>query len=253
MPCVTLHCIIHLLPLEVQRERYPAVYTIKTSEKHDPFHYSLPQMILWSSIPYALWQANYYFFITVRRAEKIAAGRPTSFKWLRRSYEKTWIGKFVLSLPDALQEFAFMAIQYCYAMSTTLPCPIWFWYRYMSAAFLTVVFAWSIYNGATYYIDIFGRRFEKELDQLRKDVLKWQSSGPEGMKTPLLSPDAAGTDGGYNSDEDAGYWTKSASKMKHGDKKQRDSLDKIPLLQDEGAKDIVANGGLTSDSDKKTS
>ena len=38
------------------------------------------------------------------------------------------------------------------------------------------VFGWSVYNGATYYIDVFGKRFEKELEQLKNDVSKWQSS-----------------------------------------------------------------------------
>lgn len=192
-------------------------------------------MILWATVPYTLWQASYYFFITVRRKEKIAAGRPTSFKWLRRSYERTWIGKIVLSLPDYLQEYAFMGIQYCYAMLTTLPCPIWFWYKFASAGFLVVVFAWSVYNGATYYIDIFGRRFEKELEQLRKDVLKWQNSA-DGMRTPLLSPDVLDSKG-HESDEDASYWTASAATA-HKKSKTRDSLDQIPLL-DEGVADVV--------------
>jgi hypothetical protein len=36
-------------------------------------------MTAWSTIPYAIWQLAYHFLITVRRREKIAAGRPTSF------------------------------------------------------------------------------------------------------------------------------------------------------------------------------
>jgi hypothetical protein len=47
----------------------------------------------------------------VRRREKIAAGRPTSFTWLRRSYAKTWIGKWVNARPEPLQPFAFMGVQ----------------------------------------------------------------------------------------------------------------------------------------------
>ncbi|RAL59318.1 hypothetical protein DID88_006923 [Monilinia fructigena] len=85
-------------------------------------------MALWSSIPYAVWQLSYHFLITVRRREKIAAGRPTSFTWLRKSYSKAWIGKAVLALPESLQEPAFMLIQYSYALLTMLPCPLWFWY-----------------------------------------------------------------------------------------------------------------------------
>lgn len=43
---------------------------------------------------------------------------------------------------------------------------------------------WSIYNGATYYIDHYGKKFEKELEALKKDVAKWQAS-PEGGFGPL--------------------------------------------------------------------
>jgi hypothetical protein len=149
-------------------------------------------MLAWSTIPYAVWQLSYYFFITVRRREKIAAGRPTSFTWLRRSYSKVWIGKFVLSLPDPLQEPAFMLIQYCYAVLTMLPCPLWFYSRWASATFLMVVFAWSVYNGATYYIDVFGKRFQKELEVLRLEVQKWQTSPDLMVNSPLITPNPDG-------------------------------------------------------------
>ena len=90
------------------------------------------------------------------------------------------IGKFVISLPAPLQEPAFMMIQYLYALLTMLPCPLWFWSRWASALFLCSVFSWSIWNGATYYIDVFGKRFENELEQMKRDVAKWQNS-PDAM------------------------------------------------------------------------
>jgi hypothetical protein len=184
MPCVTLHCLVHLLPPALQEEKYPAIYSIRHSDPTSPHHYSLPQMMLWATLPYAIWQLSYHFLITVRRREAIKAGRPTSFTWLRKSYAKTWIGKIVLALPDFLQEPAFMVIQYLYAVMTMLPCPIWFWYRWASGVFLVVVFIWSVYNGATFYIDVFGNRFQKELEALKKDVAKWQAS-PGGGYTPF--------------------------------------------------------------------
>lgn len=187
MPPVALHCLVHLTPAEMLQERFPAIYSIKFSEPGSPEHYSLPAMIVWATVPYIVWQTIYHCFITIRRAEQIAAGRPTSFTWLRKSYANSWIGKLVLSLPEALQSFAFMLIQYSYALVTMLPSPFWFWYRYASATFLMAVFAWSIYNGATYYLDVFGKRFQKELEQMKKDVARWQSS-PEAMMSPLLTP-----------------------------------------------------------------
>ena len=217
MPCATLHCLVHLLSPEVQKDKFPAVYSIKYSPPESPEHYTLGSMIIWATVPYAVWQLGYHFLITVRRREKIAAGthaaifyssapatlamhfltfhtgRPTSFTWLRRSYAKTFLGKIVLSLPNALQEPAFMVIQYSYALLTMLPCPIWFWYRWASATFLMVVFTWATYNGATFYIDVFGRRMEKEMDALKQEVAKWHAT-PEQRPSVDASVTPATTD-----------------------------------------------------------
>jgi hypothetical protein len=189
MPCATLHCLVHLTPIESQENRFPAIWTIRSAEPGSPKAYAnVISMLAWSSIPYAVWQLSYYFFITVRRRDKIAAGRPTSFTWLRRSYSKTWIGRFVLSLPIPLQEPAFMMIQYCYAVLTMLPCPLWFYSRWASSLFLVTVFAWSIYNGSTYYIDVFGKRFQKELEAMKSEVMKWQSTPELMLQSPFLTP-----------------------------------------------------------------
>jgi hypothetical protein len=198
MPCLTLHCLVHLLPPAYQAKRYPAIYAVLYSQPSSPEHYTLFQMMLWASLPYAVWQLSYHFLISVRRRDKIAAGRPTSFTWLRRSFANVWIGKVVLSFPEALQEPAYMGLQYLYALLTMVPCPLWFWSRWASGLFLGAVFSWSVWNGATYYIDVFGTRFQKELEALKKDVAKWQelaaSQGPlspefEG-RTPMAEPTA---------------------------------------------------------------
>jgi hypothetical protein len=72
-----------------------------------------------------------------------------------------------------------------------LPCPIWFWYRWPSGIFLGTVFVWSVYNGATYYIDVFGNRFQRELEALKQDVAKWQNS-PQGGFGPLTPGEELG-------------------------------------------------------------
>ncbi|RSL46238.1 hypothetical protein CEP53_010401 [Fusarium sp. AF-6] len=194
MPCATLHCIVHLLSPETQRERFPAIWTVKTSPPGSPTAYAnVVSMLAWSTIPYTIWQLSYYFFITVRRKEKIAAGRPTSFTWLRKSYSKTWIGKFVLAQPERMQEACFMMIQYSYAVLTMLPCPLWFLSRWASTAFLISVFTWSIYNGATYYIDVFGVRFQKELEAMKAEVIQWQNAPEHMPHSPPLGPQPEGS------------------------------------------------------------
>lgn len=248
MPCATLHCIVHLLPNEYLKDRFPAIWTIKTSPSGSPTAYANTlSMLAWSTIPYAVWQLSYYFFITVRRRDKIAAGRPTSFTWLRRSYSKTWIGKFVLSLPDTLQEPAFMMIQYCYAVLTMLPCPLWFMSRYASSAFLIIVFAWSIYNGSTYYIDVFGKRFQHELEAMKAEVVKWQQSPELMLQSPLMQPqqelgqtlgsperqaadsDAKQSGDGYDGDTLVDNKHLSRNDLRKG---RTTSIDRIPLLDD---------------------
>ncbi|CAZ85113.1 unnamed protein product [Tuber melanosporum] len=180
MPPVVLHCLVHLLDQDLVDSRFPSISRVKGVEK-----YGLIEMVIWATVPYGVWQLSYHLFITVRRREKIAAGRPTSFTWLRKTYSKTWIGKLVLRLPETMQEPAFMLIQYSYAVLTMLPCPFWFYHSSFSALFLTAVGLWSIYNGATFYIDVFGKRFQNELEQLKKDVAKWQNS-------PLLNESNGG-------------------------------------------------------------
>ncbi|KAK5136255.1 hypothetical protein LTR08_003862 [Meristemomyces frigidus] len=200
MPCATLHVLVHLTPQNMQLEQFPAIHSIKYSPPSAPEHYRLWDMVIWATLPYAVWQLSYHLLITVRKRSKIAAGRPTSFTWLRKSYKGNFLGKMVLALPEWAQGWAFMGIQYGYALLTMLPCPLWFWYRWASATFLLVLFGLASWNGATYYIDVFGKRMEKELEQLRKEVQRMAKSpeitGREGG-SPFGSPTGLqGTAGG---------------------------------------------------------
>lgn len=230
MPCVTLHCLVHLIDPSVQQSRFSAIYDIRTSPVGSSNHYGLLSMALWSSIPYAIWQLSYHFLITVRRREKIAAGRPTSFTWLLKSYSKVWIGKAVLALPESMQEPAFMLIQYSYALLTMLPCPLWFWYRYASASFLMAVFCWSVYNGANYYIEVFGKRFQNELEEMKREVQKWHNT-PELMTSPLMTPRSEG-----------GEILGNDGETKRPGHPRSTSLDKIPLLNDQGGSSGIDGG-----------
>ena len=233
MPPVTLHCLVHLTTPAFQQERFPAIHAIRFSSPDSPEHYGLLAMMGWASLPYAVWQLSYHFLITVRRREKIAAGRPTSFTWLRKSYANSWIGRLVLSLPESLQEPAFMLIQYSYALGSMIPCPIWFWYRWPSAGFLLTMFVWSVHNGATYYIDVFGKRFQNELEQLKKDVAKWQTS-PEPNISPSMTPKA-----------ETPQSHASNSMNENGGRERKPSIDQIPMLdsRNEGATGLQASEG----------
>lgn len=127
-----------------------------------------------------------------------------------------------------------MLTQYSYALATMVPCPLWFWYRWASAGFLLTVFVWSIYNGATFYIDVFGKRFQRELEQLKQDVAKWQTS-PEMAMQPDPTPKAdvkAGTS--------PPSWKRSEAESEH---RSHDSIDQIPMLDVKGQGATGAEGG----------
>lgn len=88
-----------------------------------------------------------------------------------------------------------------------------------------VVFTWATYNGATFYIDVFGKKFEKELYALKKEVGKWQAT-PEGRtildeKSPSISKLAG---------------EGASSEVQQSDHVRSQSLENIPLLdQKEGS------------------
>lgn len=51
-----------------------------------------------------------------------------------------------------------------------------------------MVFSWSIYNGSTYYIDVFGKRFQKELEAMKAEVSRWQNLSDGGHLSPFMGP-----------------------------------------------------------------
>lgn len=164
LPPVVFHVITHIIPADYKAVRFPGA--VKVAK------WSMLSGLLWASIAYLIWQSLYHYFITVRRQEKIKAGRMTSFEYLRRSYGNTVIGKFVNGLPDPLPVVAFTLIQYGYQLSTMMLCPLWYASPILSGLFMTFIFFTASYNGATYYIEIFGKRFQKELLKLQEEVEK---------------------------------------------------------------------------------
>jgi len=92
------------------------------------------------------------------------------------------------------------------------------------------VFCWSIYNGATYYIDVFGKRFQNELEKMKREVQKWQNS-PEIMTSPLMTPKA---DGGSElakalADRDVS----PNGSVSDGNAHSPHAMDQIPLLSED--------------------
>lgn len=167
-PPVVVFVITHMLTEEYKLERFPG------AAKVTRWHFF--SGLLWTSLYYLIWQSAYHYFITLKRAAKIKAGRATSFEWLRKSFANTILGRFVNSLPDPFPVVAFTFIQYGYQLLTMSICPIWFRFKYLAALFLTFIFFVASYNGATYYVDYYGKKMEKEVQRLRAEIAEMQAS-----------------------------------------------------------------------------
>ncbi|POW08739.1 hypothetical protein PSHT_09431 [Puccinia striiformis] len=99
-------------------------------------------------------------------------GRPTSFTYLLNS-KTGLISKLLRSVRPAWRANGFMIAQYIYTIVTMLPALLWFYQsKVLSGLFLWLMFSVSVWNGASFYMEVFGRRFEKELNNLKQEIDK---------------------------------------------------------------------------------
>ncbi|KAG6830615.1 hypothetical protein H0H92_015707 [Tricholoma furcatifolium] len=138
---------------------------------------------------YIFWQLLYWKFVLVDRRSKIESGeRTTSFSWLLND-KRSFIGKTLSSVPPRYREAFFIGGQlgkFFYAILTELPS-VFLLYdsRLLSGIFLITIFGVSVWNGGGFYIEVFGRKFERELEALRKELA--ESTARSGASTPSLS------------------------------------------------------------------
>lgn len=189
IPPVTLYVVTHLLEPEYKQKRFAGAAGVT--------HWNIVSSIAWTLLYYLVWQVAYHYFITVRKSVKIKNGsRATLFEWLRRRYAKTVLGRFVNSLPEPLAVFAFMLIQYGYQMATMVLVPVWFQYSAACAGFLMFITLVAAFNGATYYVDVFGNRFQKELKKLQEEIKRGEVSAAPMAQTPSTSAASVADDNG---------------------------------------------------------
>lgn len=186
MPPCTFYVIHHGLPREFQAERFPAVIY---SLKHDAEYWDFKYNIIWTSFYYLVWQMLYHYFITLRKSSKIKSGqRMTSFVYLfSHNFKNSWVAK----LPEPYPMIVYTFCQYCYQLTTMSSCRIWFNSKLASEVFLTFIFLFAAHNGATYYIDHYGKKFEKELKNIRQELeaLQQQNSMLTSNRSEKGEPD----------------------------------------------------------------
>ncbi|GAA6023084.1 hypothetical protein JCM8202_004666 [Rhodotorula sphaerocarpa] len=175
--------IIHFYPRPDALERYPALK-------------QLPHLHPWRTMAicmatYTVWQLLYFYFVLQLRAEKIKEGRATSFTFMIND-KKRLVGKIAARLPPHLREPAFIGGQAIYTFVTLL-LPVFVLYdsKFWCSVYLIVLFAVSAWNGASFYMEVFARRFQKELIALRKEFDAQQALLNRYMTNPPAQTPAA--------------------------------------------------------------
>lgn len=130
-PPLTLFTLRWLLPVELQRESYPAIVDIGSS-----LH--TKTAILYSVVFYLIWQLLYYAFIVYGRREKVSRGlRATSYTWLladKNGFVFRLIQKFgfdgSVEGRGRYKLLFYFLLQFGYMLLSILPVCLWY-YRNM--------------------------------------------------------------------------------------------------------------------------
>ncbi|KAI0058314.1 hypothetical protein BV25DRAFT_1872036 [Artomyces pyxidatus] len=136
----------------------------------------LPHLHPWralflSSLLYLVWQTLYWKFVYVDRRTKIESGERTTSLYFMLSQKRGLIGRALGMVKPERRAAYFMLGQFVYAVLTEVPCVfVLYDSAFWSGAFLLVIFGVSVWNGGGFYIEVFGRKFERELEELRKEL-----------------------------------------------------------------------------------
>ncbi|KZT41134.1 hypothetical protein SISSUDRAFT_370114 [Sistotremastrum suecicum HHB10207 ss-3] len=186
-------------------DRYPPfVFTVirhfyPDAELRFPALAKVPYMppgkaLLVSGLIYLVWQGLYWKFVMEARRKKIESGqRTTSFSYLLND-KRGVIGRMLGAVKPVWREPFFMFGQFVYALVTEIPA-VFLLYdsKFWSGAFLLLIFGVSVWNGGGFYIEVFGRKFERELEALRKELAeataRSEGSSNSGRTSPVPSDD----------------------------------------------------------------
>ncbi|KAF8324467.1 uncharacterized protein EI90DRAFT_3129932 [Cantharellus anzutake] len=173
-PPLVFSTIRHFERGRIPDSRFPAVHKLNRMQP--------VRALVFSSVFYILWQGLYWKFLLVDRKEKIASGqRTTSLTWLLNDKHGP-IGRMLRGVRPEFREGA----QFVYSIITELPA-IFILYdsATWSGVFLMFIFAVSVWNGGGFYIEVFGRKFERELEALRKEIAQSSQIQPNlSMPSP---------------------------------------------------------------------
>lgn len=159
--------------------RFPAVTAVMAPWKS----------LFLSAVIYSIWQGLYWKLVLVDRKAKVESGqRTTTFSYMLND-KRGVIGRMLQSVPTQYRLPGFMFGQLLYTVVTELPAAFLLYHSpTASVIFLLIIFGVSVWNGAGYYIEVFGRKFERELEALRKELAESRSSAVSHASSPVVSP-----------------------------------------------------------------
>ncbi|KAJ7755670.1 hypothetical protein DFH07DRAFT_486222 [Mycena maculata] len=223
---------IHIYPpftFTVIRHFYPSAEVRFPALLELPHLHPLRALLLSGGI-YLSWQLLYWKFVIVDRRAKIESGqRTTSFSFLLND-KRGVIGRALSSIPPNYREAAFMSGQLVYAVLTEVPAvyllydsPFW------SGVFLIFILSVSVWNGGGFYIEVFGRKFERELEALRKELAE-STARSSGRSSPVSTPGLSRgpSEDGLSSIENSPPFMGNAEHLLPGDPPAMDPLELPP-------------------------
>lgn len=181
-PPFVLSTIRHFYPNA--SERFPALEGLEALKAWDA--------LVYSSAVYLFWQVCYWKFVWVNRRTKIQSGERTTSLTFFLNNKRGWVGKLLVATPPERRALYYMMGQFVYAIITEL-IPVLVLYKSVTwtAIYLLVCFSVSVWNGAGFYIEVFGRKFERELETLRKELA--EANQRNVQESPGLTADDTST------------------------------------------------------------
>jgi hypothetical protein len=165
---VYLHAFPSLLMMDLHRNRDP-----------DPGRWWVSFWLM-PLLAYSLWQGLYYYKTEVLDRSRLDRDPRlvTSLRWLSRD-KKNGMHRLVRGLmvrwgvmakneefaPESVKtKVIFMASQLVYTAVTLLPVPLLFFLPSLRLGYVLLIYCWSIYSGASYYVDVFSKTYQKKFD-----------------------------------------------------------------------------------------
>lgn len=115
---------------------------------------------------YFIWQIAYFVKVELLSRQKIQhKDYMTSRRWLSNNSVFQSLVKNVRS--DMFKAFLFMAMSFLYAVLTSIPTKLLFDSEMLHMAFLISCFVASAWNGGTFYIEVFSRKYMQQFNEDR--------------------------------------------------------------------------------------